>query len=187
MAFVSDYKFHNKTRIGEDSCDISQRNVQNVNFSNYMLNNYRPDCPMSNAVEFATSQPMVNFSGSHQVGIGGCNINSNSELLITNITKPKCKISLLQRPFSTVPFLGRGPSNILLESQIQQGDLADNRKSLNHTTEESHIKYIHTPMIDSLKNTITNPVNLVEGVAQEGWIRGGMPSRELMREHSYGN
>ena len=85
MAFVSDYKFHNKTRIGEDSCDISQRNVQNVNFSNYMLNNYRPDCPMSNAIEFATSQPMVNFRGSHQVGIGGCNINSNSELLITNI------------------------------------------------------------------------------------------------------
>ena len=187
MAFVSDYKFYNKTRIGDDGCDISQRNVQNVNFSNYMLSNYRPECPMNSAVEFATSQPMVNFSGSHQVGIGGCNITSNSELLITDITKPKCKISLLQRPFATVPFLGRGPSNVTLESQIQQGDLADNRKSLNHTTEESHIKYRHTPMIDSFKQTISNPVNLVEGVAHEGWIRGGMPSRELMREKSYNN
>lgn len=187
MAFVSDYKFHNKTRIGDDNCDISQRNVQNNNFSNYMLYNYRSECPMNNAMDFALSQPMVNYSGSHHVGIGGCNINSNSELLINDISKPKCKISLLQRPFATVPFLGRGPSNVVLECQLQQGDLADNKKSLNHTTEESHIKYRHTPMIDSLKKTISNPSNLVESVAHEGWIRGGMPSRELMREQSYNN
>lgn len=185
MAFVSDYKFNNTTRIGDDVCDISQKNVQNVNWSNYTLANFRPECPMDSAVEFAISQPMVNFNGSHQVGIGGCNINSNSELLITDITRPKNRISLLQRPFATVPYLGRGPSNVTLESQIQQGQLNDNRKSLNHTSEECHIQYRHTPMIDSLKDTITNPTYLVEGVASKGWIRGGMPSREFMREKTY--
>ena len=40
-------------------------------------------------------------------------------------------------------------------------------------------------MIPSLEATITNPANLVEGVAAEGWIRGGLPSRELIRDKEY--
>ena len=34
---------------------------------------------------------------------------------------------------------------------------------------------------------IQNPANLVEGVANEGWIRGGLPSRELTRDMDYFN
>ena len=32
-----------------------------------------------------------------------------------------------------------------------------------------------------------NPANCVEGVASEGWIRGGVPSRELTRDADYFN
>jgi len=185
MATVYDYKFYNTTRLGDDHCDMSQRNVQNSSAATYMLDNFRPACPMSNAIDFATSQPNVNYTGSHQVGINGCNIDENSSLLMSELLKPKCRISLLQRPFATVPFLGRGRSDIILESQIQQGDLANNRKSVNPSSEISHITYRHTPMIPSLQSTITNPANLVEGAAAEGWIRGGVPSRELTRDKDY--
>lgn len=185
MASVYDYTFYNTTRIGDDKCDLSQRTVQNSHYSTYMLDNFRPDCPMSNAINFATSQLNVNYTGSHQVGISGCNIDENSELSISEISKPKCRISLLQRPFATVPFLGRGKSNAVLESQIQQGDLANNKKSINLVSEISFIPYSNTPMIPSLEATITNPTNLVEGIAAEGWIRGGLPSRELIRDKEY--
>ena len=40
-------------------------------------------------------------------------------------------------------------------------------------------------MIPSLQSTINNPANLVEGVAEKGWIRGGVPSRELARDKEY--
>ena len=40
-------------------------------------------------------------------------------------------------------------------------------------------------MIPTLKSTINNPANLVEGVAEKGWIRGGVPSRELARDKEY--
>ena len=40
-------------------------------------------------------------------------------------------------------------------------------------------------MIPSLKATVQNPANLVEGVAADGWIRGGLPSRELTRDQDY--
>jgi hypothetical protein len=150
-----------------------------------MLDNYRPACPMSSAIDFATSQPNVNFTGSHQVGINGCNIDQNSELSMSALSKPKCRISLFERPFVTVPFLGRGKSNPVLESQIQQGDIANNRKSVNPSSEVCYMGYSNTPMIPSLQATVTNPANLVEGVAAEGWIRGGLPSRELTRDKDY--
>lgn len=185
MATVHDFTFNNLARIGEDACDISQRNIQNSKQATYMLDNFRPACPMKKAIEFATSQPNVNYNGSHQVGINGCNIDENSELSITKITKPKCRISLFHRPFATVPFLGRGESNPVLESQIQQGDLANNRKSVNPSSEVCYMGYQNTPMIPSLKATISNPSNLVEGVAASGWIRGGVPSRELTRDSDY--
>lgn len=185
MASVYDYTFNNTTRIGDDKCDISQRNLQNSHASTYTLNNFRPECPMSNPIDFATSQLNVNFTGSHQVGINGCNIDDNSELKLADLSKPKCRISLFQRPFVTVPYLGRGKSNPVLESQIQQGDLANNKKSINPSTEVSYIAYTNTPMIPSLQATISNPANLVEGIAAEGWIRGGLPSRELTRDQDY--
>lgn len=185
MSSVYDYTFYEPTRIGEDTCDLSQRNIQNAKEATYVLDNFRPECPMGSAIEFATSQPNVNFTGSHQVGINGCNIDENSELSITKITKPKCRISLFQRPFATVPFLGRGKSNPVLESQLQQGELANNRKTSNPSSEVCYLGYQNTPMIDSLKQTITNPANLCESSAANGWIRGGLPSRELTRDKDY--
>ena len=46
---------------------------------------------------------------------------------------------------------------------------------------------MNVDLVPSLKATIQNPANLVEGVANEGWIRGGLPSRELTRDMDYFN
>ena len=141
---------------------------------------------MKRPIEFATTQPNINYTGGYQVGAGGCNIDTNSDLLIGTInTHPKCRISLYERPFKTVPFLGRGSSNPVLESHIQQGDMVTNKKSINTTTEQSYIPYMNYPLLPSIENSITNPANLVEGVAAEGWIRGGAPSRELQKDLDY--
>ena len=186
-AYTKDFTFDHLSRIGDDSCDISQRNVQNVSQSSYLLTNFfAQDCGMKRPIEFATSQPNINFKGGFQVGAGGCNIDTNSELLIGTInTNPKCRISLYERPFKTVPFLGRGSSNPVLESHIQQGDMISNKKSINTTTEQSYIPYMNYPLLPSIANSVTNPANLVEGVASDGWIRGGVPSRELQKDKDY--
>ena len=46
-------------------------------------------------------------------------------------------------------------------------------------------QYSLTPMIPTVKATISNPANLIESSAAEGWIRGGLPSRELARDKEY--
>ena len=185
MAAIHDYAFHKMSRMGEDSCDISQRNLQNSKHATYMLDNFRPACPMKTAIDFATSQPNVNYKGGHQVGINGCNIDDNSHLSIAKLSRPKCRISLFHRPFATVPFLGRGESNPVLESKMQQSDLADNRKSNNPSSEISYMEYKNTPMLPSLERSITDPRHFIEDAASAGWIRGGLPSRELARDKEY--
>ena len=186
-AYTKDFTFDHLSRIGDDSCGLSQRNIQNSHQSSYNLTNFfAQDCGMKRPIEFATSLPNINFTGGHQLGAGGCNVDTSSDLLIGTInTHPKCRISLFERPFKTVPFLGRGSSNPVLESHIQQGDMITNKKSINTTTEQSYIPYMNYPLIPSIENSITNPANLVEGVAAEGWIRGGVPSRELQKDKDY--
>lgn len=187
MATITDYMFHNLTGLNMDNCTQSQDNIQSINSANYMLTNYyASDCDMNKSINFATQYPSVFYKGSNQVGVGGCNIDANSNITIGSIqTHPKCRISLQQRLFTTVPYLGRGPHNPILESRIQQGDFDRNRKSVNTVTEEPYIDYRSYPLIPSVQSTINNPSNLVEGVAADGWIRGGLPSRELTRDNDY--
>tara|TARA_Y100000768_G_scaffold50183_1_gene32708 strand:+ start:4590 stop:5144 length:555 start_codon:yes stop_codon:yes gene_type:complete len=182
MASLFDHTFNNMSRIGNDECDKSQDSIQNTNAANYMLDNFRPACPMTSAIEFATNQPYVNFTGSHQVGIGGCNINASSELLLSDITKSKCRISLSERPFVTVPFLGRGKGDPSLEQKLQQGELIDDKKTLSQLSEISYEKYQQVPMLPNIQEGKGNPSNVLESEASGDWVRGGVTTRDLNRD-----
>lgn len=189
MAFVYNYTFDNLSRIGNDACTQDQNTIQNINASNYLLQNYFiNDCSMKQPIALATTQPGIMYNGGSGSGAGGCNIDSSSNLLIGSIqTHPRCKISLFQRPFATVPFLGRGSVDPVLEAQIMQGELLTNKRSVNKLSEKSDIKYQITPLIPSVKDRVTNPVYSVEGVASDGWVRGGIPSRDLTRDRDFYN
>jgi hypothetical protein len=187
MANVYGYTFDNISRIGTDASCQSQDDLQNVGHSNYMLQNYfASDCSMKKPIDFATSQPGIMYNGGHQVGAGGCNINDSSNLQIGTIqTHPKSRIDLFHRPFATVPYLGRGYVNPVIESQVQQGEQMINKKSVNNLSEKSYISYHSTPLLSSVKERINNPAYSVESAASQGWIRGGVPSRELTRDDTF--
>ena len=182
MASVFDYKFNNPSRLGYDITDASQRAIQNISYSNRTFNTFIPSSPFVSAEEFATSQPNINFSGSRGLSIGGTNVDENSSLLLSDLSKFKCKINLSERAYLTVPYLGRGKCDVMVESQIQQGDFANNRKSINPASELCYSQYAQTPMIPELRSNITNSSHIIECDAVEGWMRGGLPSRELARD-----
>lgn len=189
MAKYSGYTFDNMSRIGLDCCNISQTDIQNVVACNYLTQNYfASDCSMKNPIALATTQPGIMYNGGFNSGAGGCNIDNSSKLLIGTIqTHPKCHIDLFQRPFATVPFLGRGSVNPVIESQIQQGEQNVNKRSVNNLSEKCYIKYHQTPLLPVIQEKINNPANKIEHDASEGWIRGGVPSRDLTRDTDYFN
>ena len=187
MANYSGYTFDNLTRIGLDQCNLDQTTIQDIASCNYMTQNYfSSDCSMKNPISLATSQPGIMYNGGFNSGAGGCNIDANSKLLIGTIqTHPRCRIDLFQRPFATVPFLGRGSVNPVMEAQIQQGEQIVNKRSVNNLGEKSYIKYHQTPLLPAVQDRINQPK--IESVASDGWIRGGVPSRELTRDTDYFN
>ena len=187
MAHVSDFTFNSMSRIGNDSCCIDQNSIQSSSACSYTLQNYfAQDCSMKNVKALATTQPCINYSGCFGLGAGGCNVDDSSQLLIGGVqTHPKSRIDLFGRPFATVPFLGRGNVDPILESQIQQGESITSKRSVTRLTEKSYLKYHTTPLIPEVKYTIQNPSLMIEGMASEGWIRGGVPSRELTRDRDF--
>ena len=189
MAFVTNFTFDNMSRIGSDVCYQDQETIQNIQACNYTLQNYfADDCTMRKPIDLATTQPGIMYNGPSCVGSGGCVVDTSSKLLLGGlVTHPRCKIDLFQRPFATVPYLGRGSVDPILESQIQQGELLTNKRSVTRLPEKSYMKYTSTPLLSDIKDRVTNPAYCVEGVASEGWIRGGVPSRELTRDRHYMN
>ena len=189
MAYVSDFTFNGMSRIGNDSCSQDINSIQKSQACTYTLQNYfSQDCSMSQAKSLATTQPGINYSGSFGMGAGGCNVDDSSKLLIGGIqSHPKARIDLFGRPFATVPYLGRGSVDPILEAQIQQGESISSKPSLTRLGEKSYLPYHTTPLISGVKERIQNPSLMIEGVASEGWIRGGVPSRELTRDKDFYN
>tara|TARA_Y100000590_G_C15435770_1_gene906950 strand:+ start:99 stop:653 length:555 start_codon:yes stop_codon:yes gene_type:complete len=183
MTTTHHYTFDNLSRIGNDLCGISERDKQNSSYGTYNTTNYfMSDCGMKKSIQFATTQPNINFKGGH-LGAGGCNVDVDSNVKIGTIqSNPKCRISLQQRPFATVPYLGRGASYPITESQLQQGAPTKQIRSCNRITEVSYGNE-KVPMIPSVKANIQNPVHLIESDAADGWIRGGLPTRDLAHEY----
>lgn len=184
MSSFMGYTFDNMSRIGLDECNQTQESIQNVAACNYMTQNYfASDCTMKKPMDLATSQPGIMYNGGHQVGAGGCNIDQSSRLQIGTIqTNPRCRIDLFHRPFATVPYLGRGSVNPVVEAQLLQGEQLTSRKSVNNLSEKSYVKYQQTPLLPHIQKKINNPAHQIENVAYEGWVRGGVPSRELSRD-----
>lgn len=189
MANYSGYTFDNMSRIGLDECSLSQDMIQNVSACNYMTQNFfASDCSMKKPIDLATTQPGIMYNGGYNVGAGGCNINDSSKLQIGTIqTNPRCRIDLFHRPFATVPYLGRGSVNPVIESQMLQGEQNNNKRSVNNLSEKSYIKYQQTPLLPAVQEKIDNPANKIENVAYDGWVRGGVPSRELTRDNDFVN
>lgn len=184
MTSIYPFTFDNMARIGFDDSSFDQRNIQNMNSANYQLENFYPNCPLNKAVEFATSQPNVFYSGGHEGGIKGCEIEKNNDLKFTHISRPACKINLVTRPFLTVPYLGRGIGDVEKEFQLKTGRFDLNRKSVNPLMENDFTDYKNYPLIDSLKTTHENSAYKIEADAMEGWVRGGLSAREYAKLNS---
>lgn len=182
MTSTYPYTFDSMSRLEYDPSIVTQKNIQNVNNANYRLENYYPNCPMNNAINFATQQPNVFYKGSHEGGIKGCEIEVNSDLKFSHISKPACKIRLTPRQFITVPYLGRGLGDPELELQLKQGENFINKKTVNNMMESSFVNASEYPMIDSLQRYVNNSSYMIEDDAMTGWKRGGLSAREMARQ-----
>ncbi len=181
MASSSNYMFNNLSGLGDDKCYLSQTEIQNKSYEAY--NFTRKGNNMTPTVDLALNNGMNYLGGKNTTGLEGSKVDQSNNLLLgSKGTHPQNKLSLREREYLTVPYLGRGKGNVEVENNLIHGEQhVENKKSLFPVSEQSYLEYSNTPLIDEIEETITNPDYLVEG-SHDGWIRGGLPSRELNRD-----
>ena len=181
MSSTSSYFFNNAGRIGADVTDQSQRNVYNTRFTNYTLSDYFSDKTTDSHIQFATKQPAVMFSGTtHGSGLHSSVVDDES-LLHLKVEQDHAveKLQLFQRPFLTVPYLGRGSCDPALESQLLQGEMISDKKSASTIMDKSFSQYALYPTDKKMEERVNNAAHTVEEAALDGWVRGGMSTREM--------
>jgi hypothetical protein len=190
MTSTFNYNFNNMDRIGTDDTDISQKNIYNTRFTNYTLSNYFSNIsPDSENVDFATQQPTMMFSGTvNGNGIDGEIVDRESDIFYNSHNDhPDEKLMLITRPFLTIPYLGRGSCDPVLESQLLQGEVFHDKKSVSTIMEKSFNEYSLYPIDNYMKDRVEDPAKNIEEAALNGWIRGGILTRDMTNDPNYQN
>ena len=184
MSSVSPYLFNNTDRIGSDNSDQTQNNLHNTRYANHSLASFFSENTTSQHVNFAVQQPTMMFSGtSHGNGLSGSVVDHESSLLIkSEQTIPFEKLQLFQRPFASVPYLGRGSCDPALESQLQHGEVVAGKKSVSTIMDKSFSQYQLYPTDDKMEERVKDASYTVEEAALDGWVRGGKSTREMSND-----
>lgn len=185
---MTDYSFFNMGRIGADSVDNTQRNMYNTRFANYTLSNFFSENLSDAHVDFATAQPNVMFNGVGGVGVYSAGVDVDSMFMLKQ-TKGRSleKLQLNERPFLTVPYLGKGSCNPVLESQLLQGEHNGDKKSVGTIMTKSFMDYSLYPTDDKMKEQVSDPSHTIQEAALDGWVRGGMLTREMAGDVDFRN
>lgn len=180
MSSTTDFMFNNLSGTRSDFVDQSERSLQNTRFSNYMLSNYGGDTVRpEQSITFASSQPNMLVSGSSRgQGIDG-NIIDIDSLLVVSKEQARAleKLQLHQRPFLTVPYLGRGGADPALESQLLQGENIHDKKSVSTIMEKSFNDYSLLVLNNEMEKRSKTTEYVVQESALDGWVRGGVNTR----------
>ena len=111
MASSYNFTFDNLSRIGDDVCGISERDIQNQQFGSYTTQNYfEKFCGLKQPVNFATQQPNVTLGAGYGVS-DSCKINNDSNLRIKQTqTNPKCKNKFKRKTIQNCPLFRKRTS-----------------------------------------------------------------------------
>jgi hypothetical protein len=174
------YKFYQLDRIGDDNVNETQNDAQNSRYANYTTSNFFSEFPSDSQIKFATAQPIVMPNGMSQGhGLVGGNVDVDSKLMHGKEQERAFnRLSLIQRPFVTVPYLGRGSVDPNVESHLIQGEIITDKKGVTTVTSQSFLGHVIHPKDSEMAEHVNNTKYTVEESAMCGWVRGGIPTRD---------
>ena len=163
------FSFNNNDGLNDDIIDQTQRNAQNTRFTNLNITNYFSKNVSKDHVDFVSKTPGLAYNGLMGPGLGEESVKEeNSIFWGSKQERSYGKVQLFTRPFLTVPYLGKGSCDPMLESQLQQGEWIRGKKSISNHVELN---------MDLPDNYPLNSSNRVEELALGEWGRGGVDTR----------
>lgn len=173
-----------KTSLKDDKCTIMDNSEQSIAPGNYMLSNFNIcDCKIDDVIDIATENPNLVFRDGY--GVSDCVIDESNKIRVGKVRKyPKCTQQLFERPYLTVPYMGRGSGNSNIETKLLPGEDTSQKRPCNSLAGVS-IDNQFIPLVKNLKDNVQDPQNIIQEVADDKWIRGGIPSRQFVKDIDY--
>jgi len=179
---MSSFQTFQFTRIRDDPCDQTVRNTERMGPGAYQTTFLVPPAPMTMATAYqqpTVPPPAAGYGWSAQ----GVDIDSVLRNHAIQTNSPHCPIRgrTQARPFATVPYMGRGKGEAMLETKLQHAPIMRQGKYCG-TVSETFFEGQFTPLIPYVAANVQNPVHYIPEVAAKGWVHGGVPSRQWVRD-----
>lgn len=169
---------HEFTRTHDDRCEVAQNIRDSSGPGKYQIRNLVPAQEQASKVEYSNPTML----GREGYGYNNKQIDADSRLRhdATQAGRQRCPLHVQSRPFTTVPYMGKGRGNPDVESSLIYSEFARVERPCGTVT-ETFFENQFVPLVPHLANHIQNPSNLIPEVAAEGWIRAGIPTRQYVR------
>lgn len=179
------FNINYKAMSHDDKCFVDIDTRQSIGPGNYGVTNlYDCECLMPQTVKNATDNIAVPFKN----GVGTeapCVVDDGSRLRIGLHKKyPKCVQQLYERPYKTIPYMGRGYLRPDEESELKFAEDTKIKRSCN-TLSGITIPHVFSPLIDHLSYNIQNEQHIVQEAVEPAWRRGGADTRLVVRDYDY--
>jgi hypothetical protein len=176
------FNINYKAMAYDDKCFIDIDTRQSIGPGNYGVTNlYDCECLIPDVMKNATDNVCVPFTNGHDVA--PCVIDDSSKMRWGLQKKfPKCNQQLFERPYKTVPYMGKGVLMVDQDSELKFAEDSRTKKS-NNTLSGVTIPNYFTPLLDYLSYNVQNTQHIIE--EEQGWIRSGAPSRLVVRDADY--
>jgi len=184
--YTNKFNIQELTRLKEDSCYKANRTNEAIKPGNYHTTNYH-DC-ICNAPatkDLSLQQPSTFYKdGYGWVSNKGCSVDNDSILRNSrNLTNQREIHQLFTRFELTTPYMGRGNNDCCVESILRPGETTLQQKSCNSLSGVFIDRY--TPQLSCIRENIQNPKNIIPENSDPSWVRGGQPSRQIIRNKDY--
>jgi len=168
----------------DDACFVDTQTRQSIGPGNYGITNYFDcECMIPQTIKNATDNvtlPFKNGYGTEQA----CVVDDGSSLRWGLMRKyPHCRNTLFERPYKTVPYMGRGFLRPNEESELIFSEDTRVKRSCN-TLSGVTVPQQYTPLIDHLSFNVQNEQHIVQEVFP-GWRRGGISTSNIIRDYDY--
>ena len=172
--------YYHQNRFKNDACFLTTDSIQSTSPGQYQLQNfYDCDSMPRRSMAVALNQPLTQYKdGFGYIGQRGNLVDTDSAFKLgTELTNKKGPITLQERPYLTVPYMGRGVGDPRTESSLKEGVTTQEKRQCN-TLAGIHLPQQYTPLVECLKKEVQDPIHIIPEMNSKDWIRGGYPSRQ---------
>jgi hypothetical protein len=160
---------------------VSEKASEQV--GNYALQNFNScECTADQQRQLSLAHPTVQFRDGHGwTSMNGCNIDKDSNIRnAKRLTNTREIHQLHPREVLTEPLKLKGTFNQDTESDLLFSKQTTQKRNKNNLSSVSKDRFV--PQIKSLKNNIQNPVHYITEDNDKQWKRGGMDTRNIVRD-----